>query len=1022
MPDNHYTQLLNNPTQYLSSETFARHALGLLEADLRQFALRCLQGWLAMEIVSPKLFPLIVGLQRPTWGYWNGLINALYKARQTVLQTASAETQQKIEHSSISKLFEQLRKSVKTELTSSVLHDFYQCIGKQKPPRQPSLQNILAAPIYLRNRIAHDNPTDTFFWEHLASVLRPLVQWLSQQTLLNVSPTLNDSQNSTVSNRWFLEKNGQLLTYNGINAKRNTVIYIDHQGVSCEHADHIHDILFAFKQIMGRPEQQEQQVLKLLGKLAPESLKGVLMSDYLVGSFVGKGSHGQVHKGMQLSTGRQVALKFLQEHLPDEVKHRFKQEATFLSRLNHPHIVNVLGYVENESWQAPKAYALSKKWYKAFSNGNQKGGFKTFIVMEWIEGETLDDYYNKQKAHARPADFEQLTQWFIDATTALAHVHQSTIIHRDIKPSNLMLTEQNQLKLMDFGIARRYKVNNDTRLTTDLRSVLGTPAYMSPEQMMVNIANDHIGPATDIYGLSAVFYELYTQSRLYNHDEQLITIEDLIALKTTLKKRPLPAMTVNKKIPWELSTILQGGLENEVIDRYQDISDLKRDLVCYLNNEPIHYQLPSLLRRTQLAYRRNRRASIIAFAALSIITVLTTLYISEVTLQRDKADKSRQQAERLIEFINVDLRQKLKPIGRLDLMEDVQQNIDAYFQQSDLPENDATEQEMQAISLLQHVETLALQGKVEQALQTASQASEILLTLIKRDSNQLRWQHSQAISLIKRGRLYKAKGAIKQAKSAYQEALAIRQKLVEREPDSLVWQHGLLSSYHHMGDIYSIEEEVDKALNVYQQALNLNKKLIKANQNIEWQLQQQSELALTHDKMGGIHKARKHYEKATKSYQHALDIRQMLTMFDDKNFLWKRDLYVSFIKRGDMYQLNNETKYALNGYQLAINIAETLTKRDAKNLLWQHDLSVGYEKIAKSHKTNGDNTQAMNAIQAALEIRKILVKHDPQNLSWQQDLSVSYDQMGDLYKINGELDKANAAYQTALGIRKIMKK
>jgi hypothetical protein len=108
-------------------------------------------------------------------------------------------------------------------------------------------------------------------------------------------------------------------------------------------------VLLAIQRLLGRSDLQEDNLRRLLDRLAPEELKGVLLGDYLVGRPVGRGGYATVHLGTQLSTGRKVAVKILNDGMPEYSRARFQQEAVFLSRLNHPHVIGILGYGE-DAW------------------------------------------------------------------------------------------------------------------------------------------------------------------------------------------------------------------------------------------------------------------------------------------------------------------------------------------------------------------------------------------------------------------------------------------------------------------------------------------------------------------------------------------------------------------------------------------------------------------------------------------------------------------------------------------------
>jgi eukaryotic-like serine/threonine-protein kinase len=190
-----------------------------------------------------------------------------------------------------------------------------------------------------------------------------------------------------------------------------------------------------------------------------------------------------------LELDRPVALKWLAENLAanPEFTQRFLREARLAARLAHPNIVAV------------------------YNVGEEDG--RPFIVMEYVEGETLSDLL-RRRGRLEPAEAVSLT---VQACSGLETAHEAELVHRDIKPQNLLLTPEGTLKIADFGIARSL----DGTQVTEAGTVLGTAAYVAPEQA----AGDPVTAAADIYALGAVLYELLTGRPPYVAD----TLQELFA-------------------------------------------------------------------------------------------------------------------------------------------------------------------------------------------------------------------------------------------------------------------------------------------------------------------------------------------------------------------------------------------------------------------------------------------------------------------------------------------------------------
>ncbi len=181
-----------------------------------------------------------------------------------------------------------------------------------------------------------------------------------------------------------------------------------------------------------------------------------------------------------------------------------------------------------------------------------------------------------------------------------------------------MLTHDGVLKLMDFGIARsRDEVRT---LKTTPGRVMGTPAYMSPEQLTARDPDAEVGPASDVYSLCATFYELFAGVRLFRHDAE--TLEN-VRTRKVVGERPKPPKLHAGSLPWELDTILMGGLEPEPDHRYRSMRDLEGDVRNFLGHRPIEYKKPPTWRRLQLWYRRSPALAWTSTAVAALLFALT---------------------------------------------------------------------------------------------------------------------------------------------------------------------------------------------------------------------------------------------------------------------------------------------------------------------------------------------------------------------------------------------------------------
>lgn len=307
---------------------------------------------------------------------------------------------------------------------------------------------------------------------------------------------------------------------------------------------------------------------------------------YDVLSELGRGGMGVVYKAFSLKLCRFCALKVMiaGEHVTEAQLHRFQNEAMLAARLAHPNIV-------------PIADA-----------GEQGGQF--YFVMAYVEGVSLGALIPDVRVDAK-----QIATIIAKCARALHYAHQHGVVHRDIKPDNILIDAHGEPHITDFGIAAN--VRTDRRVTNE-GAMMGTPAYMSPEQ--INGELMHIGPASDVYSLGATLYHVLTGREVF------VGPSILGILSAALREEPTPPRWVAPKfsrraIPLDLDTICLKALEKQSSRRYPTALALAEDLQAFVEDRPVSARPISAIERLRKAIRRNR-----AFFALTTI-VVSTLFV-----------------------------------------------------------------------------------------------------------------------------------------------------------------------------------------------------------------------------------------------------------------------------------------------------------------------------------------------------------------------------------------------------------
>ena len=384
--------------------------------------------------------------------------------------------------------------------------------------------------------------------------------------------------------------------------------YFAENGIGAETRVEVEALLAFDSRPNGSLERDISEVAERV--LAGTDPKGALCGPYRLGDLVGRGGMGTVHSAERVDgeVNQRVAVKLLRPGANDpQLRERFLRERQILASLSHTNIARLL------------------------DAGHRQDG-QPYLVMEYVEGQSIDVY-------AAGLGKRQRIALFLKVCAAVAYLHRNLVVHRDLKPANILVTEEGEPKLLDFGIAKLLDLTTDTAATA-VRML--TPDYASPEQ----VAGGPITTATDIYSLAAVLYKLLTGVSPHRFEgESAEAIESAIA-----NGRITPPSRLAADLKGDLELVVMKALRREPQERYTSVDAFAGDLRACLEWRPVQARSGDVWYRTRRLLRRYWAPA--AVTVLVIASLSTGLYVAnrQRAIAERRFGQLRQLSDRVIDL------------------------------------------------------------------------------------------------------------------------------------------------------------------------------------------------------------------------------------------------------------------------------------------------------------------------------------------------------------------------------------
>ncbi len=382
---------------------------------------------------------------------------------------------------------------------------------------------------------------------------------------------------------------------------------------------------------------------------------GSQIGTYQLDQILGQGGMGSVFLANR-TTGdfdREVALKLIRSgNFGEEATQRFRQERQILAQLVHPGIARLY-------------------------DGGTSGDGRPFFTMEYVEGESIIDFLNKKGALLK----ERL-QYFLDICKAISYAHSRLVLHLDIKPSNILVNEEGEAKVLDFGVAE--SVSEAEKNGTTSGSNRYTLAYGSPEQLR----QEGLSTRSDVYSLGVLLYQMLTgQLPFPPKDDSPTAYKEFILSGEVKAPSVLTEFTArdihSSTLQGDLDAIIMRCLEKEAERRYGSVDALITDVEAYLTDRPISVRANDSWYSLQKFTARNKSWLSAVAAGLLAIIILGIYYTTEVTKERNEALAESRKNEQLLGFVT-DIFQEADPryaqgdtLTVFDLLDQASERIDS---------------------------------------------------------------------------------------------------------------------------------------------------------------------------------------------------------------------------------------------------------------------------------------------------------------------------------------------------------
>jgi non-specific serine/threonine protein kinase/serine/threonine-protein kinase len=717
---------------------------------------------------------------------------------------------------------------------------------------------------------------------------------------------------------------------------------------------------------------------------------GADVGPYRVVQLIAEGGMGAVYQAVRVDDlyRKVVAIKVVRRGVHDDhaLRH-FDTERQILAHLDHPSIAKLL-------------------------DGGTTPDGRPYFVMDFIAGTPIDEYCDTRRLTVR----ERLSV-FLTVCSAVHYAHQNLVIHRDLKPPNILMTEDGQVKLLDFGIAKLLDpdaLGLDQTLTT-MQAL--TPEYASPEQLI----GAQITTASDVYALGVLLFRLLTGHRPYDLSSRAMD-ELWQHIRQRPPRRPSKAVYANdegvtpemvgsarrtkperleRQIAGDLDNILLMALRKEPERRYSSVEQFAGDIRRHIGGHPVTARPDTIRYRAGKFIGRHRTsvAAAVLVAASLVAGIVATSYQAQVAnRERMRAERRFQEVRGLARSVLFELHDSIVPLpgstqARELLVKRAQQYLDSLAGESG---GDSSLQRERAAAYERIGDVLGLPnqpnlGQSPQALASYDKALDIDRRLVEADpeNNDLRLEMARVLNRICRVRL--TTGNFHGSMDACLEAERIQKAVSRLSPADTSLRAELAANQQNLASAYAAVGDYEHAAAERQAALQVFEELHQAHPANEGYLY---ELATAYHRMAGLLEQTRHYPEAHTNALHAVALYNEISDRHQNDLRQRLDWTFAEQRLGSILISMGNLNGALEAFLKVLPIREQLCALDPNDARAQGNLGNSHAAIGVVLLQMGNALTAESHFEQQRRIAERLMSQDPLRVEHRYSLSEALENLG----------------------------